>query len=268
MIDCEIVILGCGGSGGVPLATGYWGNCNPDNPKNRRTRASIAVRTKSTCIVIDTGADFHAQTIANNISNIDAVIYTHDHADHVNGIDDTRYIAIQKRIKGDDNYRLPIYADKATMRSIQHTFDYLFKISKDGLYIPLLDTYELKTGQITIGDIQMTSFYQVHGSGRSIGFKIGDVGYSTDVSNIDDATLKELQGIKTWIVDCGQFGSETKNITVHPNFERVLKWNEVVRAEHLYLTHLTPKHDYDVINSETPHNVEAAYDGMSLKTKI
>ena len=261
----EIIILGCGGSGGVPLACGHWGNCDPLNPKNRRTRSSIAIRTPKTCLVIDTGADFHNQTLINKIEKIDAVLYTHDHADHVNGIDDVRYLAIRQRVLGDQEYMLPIYTDKETMRSIQHRFDYLFRTSPDGLYFPLLDCHTIDEGSLQIGDINMDLFYQIHGRGKSFGIKIDDVGYSTDVSDFEKEKLLWLKGIKTWIVDCGQFGSDSQHLTVHPNLERVLEWNDIVQAEKLYLTHLTPRNDYDVINETTPDYVEAAYDGLKIK---
>ena len=267
MSNCEIIILGCGGSGGVPLATGYWGNCNPDNPKNRRTRSSIAIRTERTCVVIDSGPDFHAQTITHSINNIDSIIYTHDHADHINGIDDVRYLAIKQRIAGESDYIFPIYADHPTLDAIENRFDYIFNASKDGLYIPLLEKNYISDNydQISIGDICFKPFEQIHGSGRSLGFIINNkVAYSTDVSNFDRAVLESLNGIDTWIVDCGQFGSVTENLTVHPNIERVMEWNEIVKAKKLYLTHLTPRDDYNVLNNATEDYIEAAYDGLVI----
>ena len=267
MSICEIKILGCGGSGGVPLATNFWGDCNPNNPKNRRTRSSIAISTKTTTIVIDTGPDFHYQTLNNNIDNIDAIIYTHDHADHVNGIDDVRYLAIKKRIFGDQDYMVPIYADKQTLDSLKTRFGYMFRTSDDGLYVPLIKPNIIKTNdKVVIKDIELQSFVQTHGKGKSLGFIIGDVAYSTDVSDLSHATLNKLNGIKTWIIDCGQFNSDFT--TVHPNYNKVLEWNKIVCADKLYLTHLTPRDDYTVINNSTPNHIEAAYDGLIINTKV
>jgi phosphoribosyl 1,2-cyclic phosphate phosphodiesterase len=270
MTQCKITILGCGGSGGVPLASNFWGDCDPSNPKNRRTRASIWIRTARTSIVIDAGPDFHAQTINYNIDHIDAIIYTHAHADHTNGIDDVRYLAIKQRILGDKEYQFPIYADQSSMNEMVERFPYIFKESKDGLYRPILEKNIISESlePLTIGDIKLEPFWQIHGSGRSLGFKIGDIVYSTDVSDFDMKVLQSLKGIKTWIVDCGQFGSKTEDLTVHPNIERVMGWNNIVGAERLYLTHLTPRDDYDTVNVNTSDNIEAAYDGLSIKTEI
>jgi phosphoribosyl 1,2-cyclic phosphate phosphodiesterase len=265
----EIIVLGCGGSGGVPLVTGHWGACDPLEPKNRRTRPSIAIKSYDKTIVIDTGPDFHGQTLRENIDKIDAIIYTHDHADHVNGIDDVRYAAIKRRINGIDDFMMPIYATKLTLGTLEKRFDYMFKTSDDGLYVPLIEPNIIEeTGTLQFGDIKIDYFPQIHGRGVSLGFRIGNIGYSTDASNLDERAYKVLKGIKTWIVDCGQYGAPDEHITVHPNLGRVLDWNKHVNAEKLYLTHLTPRQDYQTINNETPNYIECAYDGLCLNTII
>ena len=267
--ECEIIILGCGGSGGTPLACGHWGNCDITNPKNRRTRPSISIRTARTCLIIDTGTDFREQTIRENIDSIDAILYTHDHADHVNGFDDVRYTAIKRRINGESDYIMPIYATVDTMASLRHRFEYMFRTSDDGLYIPLIYPNVIKdSGTVSIGDISVSIFNQIHGAGSSLGIRVGDIGYTTDASDLDDVAKTTLKGIDTWIVDCGQYGASTEHITVHPNLERVLDWNKDVGAKKLYLTHLTPRQDYQTINNETPDYIECAYDGLRLLTSI
>jgi phosphoribosyl 1,2-cyclic phosphate phosphodiesterase len=266
----EITILGCGGSGGTPLATGYWGRCDMHEPRNRRTRASIMVRTQRTCVVIDSGPDFRAQTLRENIDKIDAVIYTHPHGDHVNGIDDLRYVAIkQRRIQDDEAIRVPIYADDYTLNDLQSRFHYMFNHSPDGVYIPLIESNLIDDyADITVDDLTLKSFVQIHGKGRSLGYRIGDVGYSTDTSDLNDKALNALVGINTWIVDCGQYDTPTEDLTVHTNLECVLKWNETVGANKIYLTHLTPRADYQTINAETPGHVECAYDGLKITANI
>jgi phosphoribosyl 1,2-cyclic phosphate phosphodiesterase len=264
MTNCTVTILGCGGSGGVPLATGYWGKCNPNNPKNRRRRASIAIQNEKTCIVIDSGPDFHEQTLIHNISHIDAVLYSHDHADHINGLDDVRYLAIKQRIQGRKDYKFPIYSDKKTLEGIIKRFDYLFRDDPNGLYIPLIESKAIEYDEeLNIGHINLKMFRQIHGFGHSNGFIIGDLAYSTDVSDLSDEALQNLKGIKTWVVDCGQFGSD--KTTVHANYERVLELNEIVGAKKLYLTHLKPDDDYDVLMNQTPDYIEPAYDGLVIK---
>jgi len=265
MDSAEIIILGCGGSGGTPLVGNHWGNCDPTESKNNRTRPSIAIRTAETTVVIDTGADFRTQINRENIGNIDAIVYSHAHADHINGFDDVRYASIKRRINGEDDYMMPIYAEQTTLNNIQSIFPYMFKVSDDGLYRPLIQDNVIEYGDtLTINDITIQIFNQIHGAGQSMGFRIGDVGYSTDVSEMTDAGLNALKGIKTWIVDCGQYGQPTEELTVHPNLARVLRWNEAVQADKLYLTHLTPRHDYQIINNETDDYIECAYDGLKI----
>jgi phosphoribosyl 1,2-cyclic phosphate phosphodiesterase len=179
----DIVVLGCGGSGGTPLTGGHWGACDPTEPRNRRTRASIAIQSQDTTIVIDSGPDFREQTIREDLGKIDAIIYTHDHADHVNGIDDVRYAAIKRRINGEDDYIMPIYGTDNTLNSLKNKFDYMFKTSDDGLYIPLIEPKSfVASDALCIGELEIHSFAQIHGSIESVGFRVGDVGYSTDAS--------------------------------------------------------------------------------------
>jgi phosphoribosyl 1,2-cyclic phosphate phosphodiesterase len=269
MGTATITILGCGGSGGTPLITNYWGNCDPNEPKNARTRPSLAIETDSTTVIIDTGADFRAQTIRENITKIDAVIYSHAHADHIMGMDDLRYAAIKRRIHGEEEFILPIYANEMTFIEMKKAFGYMFKTSDDGLYIPLIDETIFETGQnLSIGNLQLGTFKQIHGAGQSVGFRLGDIGYSTDISEMTEDGYETLKGINTWIVDCGQYGQATEELTVHPNLEKILKWNEIVQAEKLYLTHLTPRHDYNFINNATDCYIECAYDGLRLQTSL
>lgn len=265
--SAEITILGCGGSGGVPLATNYWGNCNPNNPKNRRTRASIAVRTERTCVVIDTGTDFHAQTVRENINEIDAVFYTHSHSDHVNGMDDLRYCAIKQRIMGNEGYKIPVYMDELTSIDLHQRFPYLFRESVDGLYIPLFDEHRLiDYSPNIIDDLVIDNFVQTHGIGRSIGYRFGDVTYSTDLSGLDSMAMDAIKGTRIWIMDCGQYGAD--EVTVHANYQKILEWKSIIQPEKIYLTHLTPRNDYDTINAETLDDIECAYDGLKILANI
>lgn len=264
--DIEVIVLGCGGSGGTPLTTGFWGNCDPENPRNRRTRASVAVRTGRTCVMIDTGPDFREQTIRENITHIDAVLYTHSHSDHVNGIDDVRYAAIKQRILTENEVKIPLYADETALNDIKNRFFYMFTASSDGLYVPLVETNLIRDNSvIKIGDIAVQSFVQIHGYGRSLGFRVGDVTYSTDVSDLDKTALDIIKGTKTWIVDCGQYGADIT--TVHANYAKIMEWYEIIKPEKIYLTHLTPRNDYASINNETPDYIECAYDGLRIRTE-
>ncbi len=267
MDTTEIIILGCGGSGGTPLAGNHWGRCDPNEPRNSRTRPSIAIKTAEDSVVIDTGPEFRTQINRENIDRVDAVIYSHAHADHIMGMDDVRYSSIKRRINGEDDFMMPIYMNGASEQEIRKMFYYMFQTSSDGLYRPLIAPNRFHQGDdLQFNSLNIQTFNQIHGSGFSVGFRIGDVGYSTDVSQMTPEGLNALKGISTWIVDCGQYGQANDELTVHPNLEKVLRWNETVQAAKLYLTHLTPRHDYGTINSETPDYIECAYDGLKITT--
>ncbi|MBU6235920.1 MAG: MBL fold metallo-hydrolase [Alphaproteobacteria bacterium] len=257
-----LTIMGCGGSGGVPLATNYWGACNPANPRNRRMRASVAVTNGDKTIVVDTGPDFREQTIRYGLKTVDGVLYTHGHSDHTNGIDELRYVSILAK------QRVPIWADDATLQELQSRFSHIFLESADGIYQPVVTPHIFTNSQygktVDILGMPVVPFWQKHGvSGRSLGFRFGDIAYSTDVSGLDDAAFAALKGIKTWVVDCAQFGSDFT--VVHANFEMVESWNAQVGAQRVILTHLTPRVDYDECAQKLPKGYEPAYDGMQIE---
>lgn len=256
-----ITILGCGGSGGVPLVTDYWGACDPANPKNRRMRASIAIEHNGKTIIIDTGPDFREQTIKFGIKKVDAVLYTHGHSDHTNGIDELRYVSILAKQK------VPIWADDATMQELQARFSHIFIPSTDGVYDQVVTPNVFANNDygktVDILGVPVIPFWQKHGAnGRSLGFRFGDFAYSTDVSGLDDSAFEALKGIKAWVVDCAQFGSDFT--IVHANFEMVKAWNDRIKAEKVILTHLTPRVDFAETLAKLPNGYEPAYDGLKL----
>ncbi len=258
----SVRILGCGSSGGVPLVTGYWGACDPAEPKNRRRRASVAVRQGDACIVIDTGPDFRDQTLEQAITKIDAILYTHAHSDHVNGIDELRYLKfVQKQM-------VDAYGDLDTLSELQARFAHMFTASPDGLYQPVVTPRAFATDDYakphTIAGLTLTPFWQKHGTaGHSVGYRFGSFAYSTDVSVLDETALDVLKGIDIWLVDCAQYG--TDYTIVHPNLEQVQAWNAIVGARRVILTHLTPRLDYKTLMAELPEGYEVAYDGMEIE---
>lgn len=263
MTAAKVTILGCGGSGGVPLAGAFWGKCDPNNPKNRRRRASIAVQTETTTLVVDSGPDFREQTITAGLTNVDAVLYSHAHADHINGMDDLRYLTIIHKRK------MPIYADEAALNDMQQRFTHLFVDSADGFYPACVvpQPFRLHT-PMRHGDISFTAFKQLHGSsGHSIGYRFGNFAYSTDCAGLPPESIDILRGVDTWIVDCGQFGSQ-EFLALHPNLEIVQGWNEQVRAKHVILTHLTPRIDFQSTQDSVPEGFEVASDSLSLDVAI
>ncbi len=252
----KVTILGCGGSGGVPLITGAWGECDPANPKNRRLRASIAVEHKGTTLIIDTSPDLRAQCLAADIRHVDAVLYTHDHADHTHGIDDLRtFVQVQQK-------PLPMYGDAPTLAFLKKRFGYIFDVGSDqpNIYKTVAIPHLIE-GNFQIGEIEIQPFTQGHGGRTSLGYRFGKIAYSTDVVELDETAFKALEGIEVWIVDCIALDPRPS----HSHLAQTLEWIERVKPKRAYLTHMSPLLDYDKLMAMLPEGVEPAYDGLVIK---
>jgi phosphoribosyl 1,2-cyclic phosphate phosphodiesterase len=247
----RITVLGCGTSSGVPVIGNYWGTCDPNNPKNRRSRVSVAVEEGDTRLIIDTSPDLREQCLANNIDKVDGVLFTHDHADHTHGIDDLRIMAMRSR------QRVPIYADKGTLQTLNQRFDYIFD-PKEGY--PAICEGHLIDGAFELGGMPIQPFLQHHGFMDTLGFRIGDFAYSTDVVELDDAAFEALAGVKVWIVTALRYEPHP----THAHLAKTLEWIDRVKPERAYLTHMTWEMDYDTLMSELPDGVEPAYDGLVI----
>lgn len=264
--ELEVVILGCGSSGGVPRGDGDWGDCDPTEPKNYRTRCSLLVRRHGpdgvTSVLIDTSPDLRAQMIAANVRHVDAVLYTHDHADQVHGIDDLRVFAMRTR------RRIPAWMDLATRDALTGRFPYIFK-SQEG-YPAILDEMLVPPhGQAWAvggagGAIPVVTFDQAHGPIRSVGYRIGPVAYSSDVSDLDEAAIEAVRGCELWIVDALRW---TPHPT-HAHVDKTLDW--IVRAgvKRAVLTNLHLDLDYNTLKAVVPANVDVACDGWSARLSL
>lgn len=252
----KIRILGCGSSGGVPLVTGEWGHCDPNEPRNRRTRVSVAVQEGDTTLVIDTSPDFRYQLLRANIFQIDAVLYTHDHADHTHGIDDLRPMHYAK------GNQIPIYADENTLQGLKERFPYIFRHPTEvpELYKGFAEP-RIITGPFQVGNLEVIPFEQDHGYQTTLGYRIGDFAYSTDVVRLSDEAFKVLEGVKVWVVDC--VSREPK--TTHSHLEQTLQWIEHVKPNVAYLTHMSALLDYQTLRSELPDGVYPAYDNCLIE---
>ncbi len=261
MSGITLTILGCGNSAGTPAIGNYWGQCDPAEPRNRRTRPAIAIRSANTTIIVDTGPDLREQINRADIQHIDAVLYTHAHGDHVHGIDDLR--SLRNRSKK----VIDMWGDKPTVEELLERFGYLFADKHEGLYPRVLKPHVFTFGQpLTIGDITVTPFQQDHGTCNSVGLRIGDVAYSTDAIRFNETALGILSGIKTWIVDAA--GYKMPENKVHMTLKDLYRVNETVRAEKIYLTHLTPAMDYRMMLKELPNGYEPAWDGLNISCNI
>ncbi len=259
----KITVLGCGDSAGVPRIGGEWGDCDPSNPRNRRTRPSIMVQSDTTTLVVDTGPDFSAQLTRENTKTIDGVLYTHAHSDHIGGMDDLRILQMRTEKK------IPIYGDTRTMDELKKRFWYLFQQVSTFYPIIVEDNIIPEDGfgkTYRVGDIDFIPFIQDHGMGnRSLGFRFGDFGYSTDMMNLDDTALGILKGAKTWIADCADYSNGFG--TLHCTFPNVQKFNAVIGAEQVYLTHLKMFYDYNKVCAELPDGYCLAHDGLIINAR-
>jgi len=250
----EVTILGCGTSGGVPRIGNEWGACDPNEPKNRRLRCSILVKNKDTQVLIDTSPDIREQLLAADIDRLDGVVWTHEHADQAHGIDELRVLAIRHR------QRVEVWSNDHTLSVLKNRFDYCFQQLNGNPYPAILNDHLIE-GPFSIGDIDFVPFIQDHGSINSLGFRMGDIGYSNDLVNLDDKGFEVLEGVDTWIVDAMRY---TPHPT-HVNLETALKWIERLKPRRAVLTNMHVDLDYQTLIRELPDGVEPAFDGMKIE---
>ena len=263
MGELRFTILGCGSSGGVPRLGGHWGNCDPNNVKNFRKRCSLLIQrfenNNVTNVLIDTTPDMRQQLLDAKIGKLDAVIYTHEHADHLHGLDDLRMIVINMQ------KRLPVFASKQTKNSILERFGYAFKTPKGSPYPPILDMNDLpETLEIqgAGGPIKFTSFDVDHGNILVSAIKVNDVLYTPDISKVRNDT--ELRDLDYWILDSLRY----KPHPSHVNLEQALGLIDRYKPKKAILTNLHVDLDYLTLLNETPDNVVPAHDGLQIKLKV
>ena len=258
-------ILGCGSSGGVPRLGGSWGACNPAEPKNRWQRCSLLVTRQSgdrlTRVLIDTSPDMRNQLLDADVGALDAVIYTHAHADHVHGLDDLRMLVINTR------QRLPVWADRATYDALTDRFNYIFKQPEGSSYPPICDL-NLMEGDVTIngaaGPITFTPFEVQHGSIKSLGFRMHDVVYLPDVSDIPQAVWHHVEGLQVWIVDALRREPHPS----HSHLAQTLDWIARAAPQQAVITNMHNDLDYATLQAETPAHITPAFDGMEITLPI
>jgi len=252
----KITMLGCGPSMGVPAIGPDWGACDPADPRNRRRRASLLIECRGKVILIDASPDLREQLLDAKVRHIDAVIFTHAHADHLHGIDDLRAInrLMQKPIA--------LYADAQTMAEIEQRFAYVLKPASPGgfFYKPTL-TPHLIDGPFRAVGIPVIPFAQDHGFGTTLGLRIGGFAYSTDVTELDDNAFAALAGIETWIVDCLRYEPHA----THSHLAKTLGWIERVKPRRAVLTHLDRPLDYRELAARLPAGVEPGQDGLIIE---
>ena len=261
----RLTILGCGSSPGTPRITGDWGNCDPANPKNRRTRSAalverIAANGSKTTVVIDTGPDFREQMLMAAVRRIDAVVYTHPHADHIHGIDDLRgYVLEQRQL-------IDIHADQPTMQRLREAFGYCFATPQGSSYPPIVKAHIIDHARPVViegegGALTLEPLPQIHGDIISLGFRIGGLAYCPDISNFPNATVERLRGLDVLVIDALQYNTHPS----HLSLGQALDWIEKLAPQKAVLTHMHVPLDYATVMAETADNVEPAYDGMVIE---
>ncbi|MDF2971280.1 MAG: phosphoribosyl 1,2-cyclic phosphodiesterase [Microvirga sp.] len=251
----RLTILGCGSSAGVPRVGVGWGACDPKNPKNRRRRCSVLVERTGldgavTTVLVDTGPDVRDQLLGAHVRRLDAVLYTHEHADH---------IIVQR-------HRIPVYADRMTSELLMMRFGYCFETPAGSSYPPILKMHHLKPGMLTSvagpgGAIEAMPFRMVHGDIDTLGFRFGSIAYAPDVSEMPEESLRHLESLDVLILDALRYTPHPTHFSV----SEALALIEMLKPKRAILTNLHTDLDYEKLRHELPPQIEPAYDGMQIE---
>ncbi len=263
MTSMRVTVLGCGGSRGVPVIAQGWGNCDPANPKNRRLRPSVLVEQGlggegqgAVSILIDTSPDLRQQLLAAEVRRLDAVLWTHTHADHSHGIDELRELCRAMHAP------ITAHALPEHLAELQSRFGYCFEPLRPGdpYYRPVLVPHPVESAFSVRGQ-SVVPFLQDHGYSKTTGYRIGNFAYSTDVVRLGDDAFAALEGVEVWIVDCCRIEPPHP---VHAHLGLTLEWIARVKPKRAYLTHMDQTMDYDTVCKLLPPGVEPAYDGLVI----
>lgn len=249
----KATILGCGSSGGVPRIGNDWGACDPTNPRNRRSRCSLLLEACESTVLIDTSPDMREQLLRSRVDMVDAVFFTHAHADQAHGIDDLRVFFLRAR------HRIPVYADAETMRTLTFRFNYCFESVLS--YPAILDGRVLHGEAVEIAPgFSLLPITVTHGEIDALGFRAGGLAYIPDVSDIPPAAMEKLGGLDVLIVDALRYRPHPS----HAHVERALEWIGTLKPKRAILTNMHVDLDFETLRSELPESVEPAFDGMTV----
>ena len=267
----EATILGSGSSGGVPRADGDWGRCDPGEVRNRRSRCSLAVRLVTdaatdpagqTTVLVDLSPDFRTQAVACGLRRIDHVLFSHDHADQTHGIDDIRAFAYRQRM------RIPCQSDAPTRDTLLRRFRYVFEGEKGyppiatlESLVPLGQPFQLEGPS---GRMPVTAYDQDHGDVRAVGYRFGNLAYSSDVVGLPDTSMAQLEGLDVFVVDALRYAPHPS----HAHLEMALQWIAALKPRRAILTNLHIDMDYQTLCRELPPGVEPAFDGLTFRSPL
>ena len=252
----RIRILGCGTSTGVPKIGNEWGKCDPAEPRNRRLRSSMLLESGDKRLLVDCGPDLRQQLLDARVGTLNAVIVTHDHGDHVHGIDELR--PVSQTVGGP----VPVYGRPETLESVRQRFAYAFEQSD--FYRPIVEAREIDDDW-RFGDVRIRIVDQPHGSTSALGLRFDEGGhsavYAIDFSDLTDKMAELYQGADVWIADCL---TRTPHPT-HAHLDGVLGWARELGIGQLYLTHMGNGLDYATLVSELPDWAAPAHDGLEVE---
>ena len=255
----RVTILGCGTSGGVPRpggkgGAGEWGAADPNEPRNRRRRCSILVQEAGKTLVVDTSPDIRLQLLDAQVERVDAVIWTHDHADQVHGIDDLRPYALRQG-------QIESWSDRRTFEILKRRFGYCFEAEGGGFYAPIY-AHSLIEGPFQAAGVPVVPFVQDHGTVPSLGFRFGSIGYANDVVMLPEPAFAALAGVDVLIVDAMRYRPHG----THAHLDRALEWIERIGPKRAFLTNLHVDMDYREVERITPPHVHPCYDGLLIES--
>ena len=254
--SATITVLGCGTSGGVPQLHAGWGKCDPNNAKNYRHRSALLIEQPQHSLLVDTTPECRLQLIAHDITRITSILYTHTHADHCHGIDETRWICLA------GNRALDVYGFADHLDDLQQRFSYAFTPlhpNAKGYYKPVLHSKVLEeNNHYTVLGMPLYTLRLDHGFSEVLGFRIGNFAYTTDVVQLSQGQLDALKGIEYWIVDALRYDPHP----THAHLSRTLEWIAEVKPKQAYLTHMNGDMDYETLVNTLPPGVAPAYDGL------
>ena len=250
----DVLFMGTGASTGVPMIGCDCSVCQSSNPKNERTRSSILVRIHGKNILVDTSPDLRIQSLKNHITRIDAVIFTHPHADHILGIDELRTFNFWQKEE------IPVFADPETLGTVMKMFPYAFsEENRGGLTRPRLAPCEI-LGPMQIGEIQVTPFPVKHGPVYNHALRLDDLVYLTDCNEVSEEGMDVMKGVDTLIIGAVLYEPHASHFGIWQALELI----EQIQPRQAFLTHLSHRIDYNELTTRLPSHVQAAFDGLTV----
>jgi phosphoribosyl 1,2-cyclic phosphate phosphodiesterase len=250
----RVTVLGSGTSLGVPVIGCDCAVCTSGNPRNDRTRASVLVETARQRLLVDVGPDFRFQALRENVRLLDAVLLTHDHADHISGLDDLRIFGFYT------GRPVPIYSNQEVKDFIEKRFSYAFNPPQEGGGVPALDLRVI-TQPIVLGDIEVTPVPVFHGVLEILGFRFNDFGYVTDCGRMPDESKALLKGVRVLILNA----LRREPHPTHLNLDEAVALARELGAGQTYFTHMSHELEHEETNRSLPTHFELAYDGLKIE---